>query len=63
MSDPPCIVMTLRAVSNMTTPPDLSLPVILTGVRKQSKELQVHRLAEGNITSSCYTCTCLFVEK
>ena len=32
--EPPCIVMTLRAVSDETTPPDLSLPVTLTGVRE-----------------------------
>ena len=49
---PPCIVMTLRAVSDTTTPPDLFLPVTLTGVREQSKELLVHRQAEGNVTSS-----------
>ena len=28
--EPPCIVMTLRAVSDETTPPDLSLPITLT---------------------------------
>ena len=47
---PPCIVMTLRAVSDETVPPNLSLLVTLTGVRKQSKELQIYRPAEGNIT-------------
>ena len=31
--EPPCIVMTLRAVSKETTPPDLQLTVTLTGVR------------------------------
>ena len=46
--EPPCIVMTLKANSDETTPPDLSLPVTLTGVRKQSKELQIKRPAEGN---------------
>ena len=50
--EPPCIVMTLKAVSDKTTPPDLSLPVTLTGVRKQSKDLQIHRLAEGNVIST-----------
>ena len=45
---PPCIEMTFRAVSDENTPPDLFLPVALTGVRKQSKELKIHRLAEGN---------------
>ena len=30
--EPPCIVMILRAASDKTTPSDLSLPVILTGV-------------------------------
>ena len=47
--EPPYIVMTLRAVSDETTPPDLFLPVTLTGVRKQSKEVQVHMPAEGNV--------------
>ena len=49
--EPPCIVMTLKADSGKTTPPDLSLPFTLTGVREQSKELQIHRPAEGNVTS------------
>ena len=30
--EPPCIVMTLRAVSDETKPPNLSLPVTLTGL-------------------------------
>ena len=30
--EPPCIVMTLRAVSDETKPSDLSLPVTLNGV-------------------------------
>ena len=50
--EPPCIVMTLRAVSYETTPPNLTLPVTLTGVRKQSKELQIQRPAEGNVIST-----------
>ena len=50
--EPPCIVMTLRAVSDETTPTDLTLPVTLTGVRKQSKELQIHRPADGNVIST-----------
>ena len=45
--EPPCIVMTLRAVSDETKPPDLSLPVALTGVREQSKQLKIKRAAEG----------------
>ena len=40
--EPPCIVMTLRAVSDETTPPDLSLPVALTGV-KLSQPLKLER--------------------
>ena len=34
--EPPCIVMTIKANSDKTTPPDhdLSLPVTLTGVRE-----------------------------
>ena len=49
--EPPCIVMTLRAVSGKTIPPDLSLRVTLTGAREQSKELEIHRPAEGNVIS------------
>ena len=49
--EPPCIVMTLRAVFDETTPPDLSLLVTLTGVREQGKVLKIHRPAEGNFTS------------
>ena len=49
--EPPYFVMTLRAVSDETTPPDLSLTVTLTGVREQSKDLQIHRPAEGNVIS------------
>ena len=49
--EPPCIVMTLRALSDETTPLDLSLPVTLTGVRDQSDKLQIriHRPADGNV--------------
>ena len=43
--EPPCIVMTLRAVSEKTTPPDLSLPVTLTGV-KLSQPLKLERKAD-----------------
>ena len=46
--EPPCIVMTLRADSGKTIPPDLSLLVTLTGVRKQGKALKIHGPAEGN---------------
>ena len=54
--EPPCIVMTLRADFDKTTPPNLSLPVTLTGVRKQSKELQVYRPTEGNVISARHRC-------
>ena len=46
--EPPCIVMTFKANSDQTTSPDLSIPVTLTGVRKQSNELRIHRPAKGN---------------
>ena len=58
--EPPSIVMTLRAVSDETTPPDLYLPITLTGVREQSEELQIHRPAEGTMfpaTSNSFTIT------
>lgn len=46
---PPCVVMVFKAKSDKTTPPDFDLSVILTGVRKQKKELLIHRPAEGNV--------------
>ena len=55
--EPPCIVMTLRADSDKTTPPDLSLLVTLTGVREQSKALKIHRPAEGNVGLVTLECT------
>ena len=42
---PPCIVMTFKDNSDETTSP---IPVTLTGVRKQSNELQIRRPAKGN---------------
>ena len=50
-SEPPCIKMVFKAVSDETTPPDLSLPVTLTGVREESSILQIHRPAEGTKVS------------
>ena len=47
--DPPCLVMTLRADSDKNTPPNLSLPITLTGVREQNGTLLIERLAEGNV--------------
>ena len=47
--EPPCIVMTLRAVADETTPPDLSLPVTLTGVKEP---ILIERLAEGDVIFS-----------
>ena len=47
--EPPCIVMTLGA--NDTSPPDLSLPIILTGVREPTNTLLLKRPAEGNVVS------------
>ena len=52
--EPPCIVMTLRAVSDETTLPDLFLPVTLNGVRGKDQKLQINRTAEGKLWfSSC----------
>ena len=48
--EPPCIVMTLKTID--TSPPDLFLPIILTGVRKPSNTLLIKRLAEGNVVST-----------
>ena len=47
--EPPCTAMVFKAESGKATPPDFSLPVTLTGVKKQSEELQIHRPAEGNV--------------
>ena len=52
MGDPPCLVMMLRADSNKTTPPNLSLPVTLTGVRGLNNTILIERLAEGNVIFS-----------
>ena len=56
--EPPCIVMTFKDNSDKTTPPDLSLPVTLTGVREPRERLRIHRPAEGNVglvTLKCIT--------
>ena len=45
--EPPCIVMTLRTVSDETKPPNLTLPVILTGVREPNNIIVIERPAEG----------------
>ena len=58
--EPPCIVMTLRADSDETTPPDLSLPVTFIGVSEQSKELKIHRPAEGIYTSPYCSNKCFY---
>ena len=50
--DPPCVVMMLEADSNKTTPPNLSLPVTLTGVRGSNDTILIERLAEGNFIFS-----------
>ena len=48
--EPPCIVMKLSsAVSDETTPPKLTLPVTLTGVRETNNILVIERRAEGNV--------------
>ena len=50
--EPPCIVMTLRAVSDEATPPKLTLPVTLTGVREPNNIIVIERTAEGKATLS-----------
>ena len=40
-------MITLRAVSDETTPPNLTLPVTLTGVNKNT--ILIKRTAEGNV--------------
>ena len=48
---PPCIVMSLK--TNDMTLPDLSLPIILSGVRKPSNNtILIKRPGEGNIVST-----------
>ena len=49
---PPCIVMLLKAVSDKTTPPDLSLLVTLTGVREPNNRIVLERTAESNVISN-----------
>ena len=44
--EPPCIVVALK--TDDVFPPDLSLPIILTGVREPSNTLLIKRPAEGN---------------
>ena len=50
--EPPCIVITLKAVSDESTPPDLSLPVTLTGVREPNNIILIERTAESNVIST-----------
>ena len=48
--EPPCIVMTLTTNLSKTTPPDLNLPVTLTGVRELNNTIVIERTAEGKAT-------------
>ena len=48
--EPPCIVMTLKPKSDETKPPNLTLPVTLTGVREQNNIIVIKRRAEGKET-------------
>ena len=45
--EPPCIVMILK--TDDISPPDLSLLIILTGVREPSNTLLIERPAEGSV--------------
>ena len=48
--EPPCIVMTLTPNLSKTKPPDLNLPVTLTGVRELNNTIVIERTAEGKAT-------------
>ena len=48
--EPPCIVMTLKPISDKTKPSDLTLPVTLTGVREPNNIIVIERTAEGKAT-------------
>ena len=52
--EPPCIVMTLRATPDDTTPTDLSLPVTITGVNEPSNKIVIKRTAEGKYYLDSY---------
>ena len=54
--EPPCIVMTLRAVSDETTPPVLSLPVTLFGL-EQSHLSTITLERKGELPVSGYEFT------
>ena len=45
--EPPCIVMTLKPNLSKTKPPDLNLPVTLTGVREPNNRIIIERPAES----------------
>ena len=54
--EPPCIMMTLRAVSDETTPPDLSLPVTLRGLdHSQSSTIILERKGEMPVSGYQFT--------
>ena len=45
--EPPCIVMTLKAVSSGITPPNLEFTVTLKGIGKSNNQLELKRTAEN----------------
>ena len=45
--EPPCIVMTLKAVSSGFTPPNLIFTVILTGVGRPNNQFELKKTAEN----------------
>ena len=47
--EPPCIVMTLKPNSDETKPPNLTLPVTLTGVREPNN-IVIEITSEGKAT-------------
>ena len=54
--EPPCIVMTLRADSDETTPPDLSRPVTLFGLQhSQSSTITLERKGEVPVSRYQFT--------
>lgn len=44
---PPCIVMTLEAVSSGITPPNLNFNVTLEGIGKTNNQFELKRTAEN----------------
>ena len=56
VGEPPCIVMTLKAVSDESLPPDLSLPVTLFGLEHfRSSTIILERKGELPVSGYGFT--------